>query len=526
MSIWRIFCLLFAFFAITLSINVSQVFAAVSWSETQPGGDADFSWTPSAMSSDGQKMIVGDQGGTLYISSDSGSSWEVIDPSDGTEAPDWLTTSMSSDGQIILAGIYGGGGRLYRSTDGGSIWSEIRPAGDTDLDWGASSMSSDGQIMLAGTRNSGRLYQSNNSGDGWSEIRPAGDTDQSWGSSNMSSDGSVMVTGVINGRLYLSTNAGSNWVEIQPAGDGDEQWLSVGMSSGGQVILVGNGNSLYLSTNTGSSWTEILPAGEADKSWAISSVSSDGETLFAGGEERLYLSTDGGDTWSQTQPAGDVNRNWTLGNISADSQVMLAGVYNGRLYLGSNPLPTPTSGGGSQSSSGSSNASSTPTCATTPNGSPNLFQINTTNKSATVYFSPVGSAQNYLISYGFDSNADQFNVFINQGASSGVLYYSVNELPTNSAVYFKVYAQNNCGQGNWSNTMQVVTSGRIYFKNLISQITSYIPNNTTDLGTKTPVSSKTVPTSHPVQKEKSTSKQVVKALSEDPKKSCFLFVCW
>ena len=512
------FSLIGGFFIFLISVSV--VFAAVSWSETQPGGEVDFSWTPSAMSSDGQKMIVGNQGGTLYISSNKGSSWELIDPTGGAEAPNWLTTSMSSDGQTMLAGVYGVGGRLYRSTDGGSNWSEIRPAGNADFDWSTTSMSSNGQIMLAGIRNSGRLYKSTNGGSNWSEIRPAGDTDQSWGSSNMSSNGQVMVAGVINGRLYLSTNAGSNWTEIQPAGDGDEQWSSVGMSSGGQVILVGNANSLFLSTNTGSSWIEVLPAGEVDKTWPISSVSSDGETLLTGGGDRLYLSTDGGDSWPQTQPAGNVDRNWTLGSISADSQVMLAGVYNGRLYLGSNPLPNSTSSGGSSSSS------STPTCATTPNGAPNLFQINTTNKSATVYFSPVGSAQNYLISYGFDSNANQFNVFTNQGASSGVLSYTVNELPINSAVYFKIYAQNNCGQGNWSNTVQVATSGRVYFKNLTARITSYIPNQTTVLGTKTSVSSKAIPTSHPFQKEKSTSKQELKVLSEAPKKSCFLFICW
>lgn len=500
------------------------MFATATWSETQPGGEADFSWTPSAMSSDGQKMIIGDQGGTLYLSSDKGSSWDVIDPSGGVVAADWLTTSMSSNGEIILAGIYGGGGRLYRSTDGGSNWSEIRPAGDTDHDWGATSMSSNGQIMLAGTRNSGRLYMSNNGGEGWSEVGPAGDTDQSWGSSNTSSNGQVMVAGVINGRLYLSTNAGSNWTEIQPAGDGDEQWLSVGMSSGGQVILVGNSNSLFLSTNTGSSWTEVFPAGVADKTWPISSISSDGETLFTGGGDRLYLSSDGGDNWSETQPAGDVNLNWSLGSMSSDSQVMLAGVYNGRLYLGSNPLPNSTSSGGSSSSS------STPTCATTPSGAPNLFQINTTNKSATVYFSPVGSAQNYLISYGFDSNANQFNVFTNQGASSGVLSYTVNELPINSAVYFKIYAQNNCGQGNWSNTMQVKTSGGVYYKNFGTQIiNSLMPPKATPLkvaSEKTPIQTKVgnVPKNPAVPNLNNQASSNIK--SSVPKKSCFLFICW
>ncbi len=505
----------------------SIVYAVATWEETQPGGNADFSWTPSAMSSDGQKMIVGDQAGTLYLSSDRGNSWDVIDPSGGAGAPDWLTTSMSSDGQIILAGIYGAGGRLYRSTDGGSNWSEVQPAGDSDHDWGTTSMSTDGQIMLAGTRNSGRLYMSVNGGTDWSEVQPAGDTDQSWGTTNMSSNGQVMVAGVINGRLYLSIDAGSNWSEIQPSGDQDQQWYSVGMSSNGQVILVGDALSPYLSKNTGNTWSQVYPAGVTDKRFPISSVSSDGQTMFTGGEDRLYISSDGGDNWSQTQPAGDSNYDWALGGMSSDSQVLLAGVYNGRLYLGSNPLPSPTSGGGSQSSSGNSN--STPTCTSIP-GAPDLFQISSNKSSATLYFAPISGSSNYLISYGMNTSANQYTVITDQGDSGGVQSFTVNDLPANTNIYFKVSSQNNCGQGSWSNTMQVKTSGGVYYKNFETQIiNSLMPSRATPLkvaSEKTPVQTKVgnVPKNPTVPSSNNQTSSNIK--SSVPKKSCFLFFCW
>ncbi len=501
-----------------------NTFAAVTWSEAQPGGAADYSWTPSAMSSDGQKMIVGNQWGFLYVSSNKGGNWDLVDPTGTAEEHNWLTTSMSSNGQIILAGVYGG--RLYRSTNGGNNWSEIRPAGNADFDWSTTSMSSDGQIMMAGIRGSGRLYKSTNGGDNWNEIRPAGDTDQSWASSNMSSNGQVMVAGVLNGRLYLSINFGSNWSEIQPAGEGDEQWYSTGMSSSGQVILVGNGNSLFISTNTGNNWTEVLPAGEVDKTWGISSISSNGETLFIGNSERLYFSTDGGDTWSQTQPAGDVNKNWTLGNMSADSRVMLAGVYEGRLYLGLNPSTT-----SSQSSSGTSDSSSTPTCATTPSGAPDLFQINTTAQTATLLFAPVGQANNYVVSYGFSSNANQFAVMTNQGSSTGVLSYTINALPNNATMYFKVYAQNNCGQGNWSNIMQVKTWGGVFYKNVIREVISkIITQKATTLNKETKPSSVSSKVSSHKSLDKVEKLNNANQKSPNPaydiKKSCILFICW
>jgi hypothetical protein len=147
------------------------------------------------------------------------------------------------------------------------------------------------------------------------------------------------------------------------------------------------------------------------------------------------------------------------------------------------PTPTPTSipssGGGSSSSTSSP---STSTCATRPSGVPDLFQINTTGSTATLFFPPVGNTSNYQISYGFTQESNQFRVKANQGSSTGALSYTVNSLPRNSTLYFKVYAQNNCGQGNWSNVMEVKTNGRKYFKNLISQIASVFPKQTTVLG--------------------------------------------
>lgn len=459
-------------------------YAALTWSETQPGGNMDLSWTPSAMSSDGQKMIVGVQNDGIYISSNGGDTWTEIFPTGVDDGPDWYTANMSSDGQKIVAGVFTG--RLYRSIDGGENWAEMQPAGDIDHSWYTTSMSSDGLVLLAGIRN-GRLYKSVDGGNFWSETQPAGNNNEEWSTSAMSSDGQKMIAGYL-GRIYQSTDKGDTWSEIQPAGDQDQTWQVAAMSPNGEVIIVGTSDQLFLSKNGSDTWAEVQPAGDTYKIWRLASVSSDGNTLFVGNSERLYLSSDTGDTWSETQPAGDVNKDWTLGSMSSDSHTLLAGVYGGRLYIGANPSPTPTpnSGGGGGSSSGSpNNSNTTPTCSTTPNGAPNLFQINTTKDSANLFFSPVANAQNYLISYGFDSNANQFNVFTNQGDSTGVLSYTVNSLPSGSNIYYKVFAQNNCGQGNWSNTMKVTTNGRIYYKDIISQITSIFPKQTTVLGAKT-----------------------------------------
>ena len=153
-TLLKSFCLLIFISTFIFSSNIS-VYAA-SWTETQPGGNQNYSWTPSAMSSDGQKMIVGVQNGGLYISSNRGGSWTEINPS-GVEDPGWYTANVSSDGTVLVVGIHNG--RLYRSEDGGENWSEMQPAGDSDYAWITTSISSDGEIMLAGIRN-GRMYRS------------------------------------------------------------------------------------------------------------------------------------------------------------------------------------------------------------------------------------------------------------------------------------------------------------------------------------------------------------------------------
>lgn len=449
----RVFLSVVVVFFIAL-FSASSVYAALTWTQTQPGGNNDFSWTPSAISSDGQKMIVGEQGGTLYISSNGGSSWTLIDPTGGIENPDWYTTSMSSNGQIIVAGVYAG--RLYRSTDGGDNWSEIRPDGNADVNWYTTSMSSDGQIMLAGV-NDGRMYKSTNGGDSWSETRPAGDTDIAWNSSKMSSDGQVMLAGSQT-RIYISTNAGSSWSETRPAGDVDLTWISIGISANGQVILAGTqGNILYLSTNGGSSWSAVNPTGATEEYWYISSVSSDGQTLFTGGGNRLYLSTDVGNNWSQTQPAGNVDRNWVLGSMSSDSQVLLAGVYDGRLYLGSNPLP-PTP----QQSSSNNTVNSTTTAPScndaTPNGIPNLFQIDAAGTYVNLYFTGVNGSSGYNINYGLNPNANQYGDSFG-GSGQWVVGRTISGLSPNTTYYFRVQAANGCTAGNWSSVVSVKTKG-------------------------------------------------------------------
>jgi hypothetical protein len=123
------------------------------------------------------------------------------------------------------------------------------------------------------------------------------------------------------------------------------------------------------------------------------------------------------------------------------------------------------------------NASFTfPNCtATAPTGVADLFQIDAKNTQATLFFAPApGEVSNYFVSYGYSADDERFGVFTNQGSSTGVLSYTINDLPPNMTFYFKVRPFHECSPGNWSNEMKITSpkgnTGVHYYKSFLSQV--------------------------------------------------------
>ncbi|HVZ66737.1 MAG TPA: SMP-30/gluconolactonase/LRE family protein [Patescibacteria group bacterium] len=318
----------------------------------------------------------------------------------------------------------------------------------------------------------------------------------------MDSFGHIYVTDSGNQRVEEFDSDGGFIAQIGSGGSGDGQFQNP------QGIAFDSANNLFVSdvtknnvqkfTNPTPSPTPtptLTPTPTPSQPTCSPSSSS---VVLSGGSVDATITASGGDG-TYTWLAGGSDSVNTSGSGNSIATVTYSSTGEYYVFATSNGIqstgcvvdvvnPTPTSSPGSNSNSSVSlppNQGITPTCSTTPNGSPNLFQINTKKDSATIYFSPVGNTQNYQISYGFDSSANQFNVMTNQGSSTGVLSFTVGSLPSNATIYFKVFAQNNCSQGAWSNTMQAKTNGGVYYKNIISQILSLLPKQTTVLGAKT-----------------------------------------
>jgi hypothetical protein len=126
---------------------------------------------------------------------------------------------------------------------------------------------------------------------------------------------------------------------------------------------------------------------------------------------------------------------------------------------------------GQENSSGSGTSSpSAPTCGDSPPLTiPDLFQINTQGRQATLYFTPAIRNSGYYISYSTKPIAEEHGVYVNLG-NEGVQKFTVDLLAPNKSYYFKVRGQNGCMPGKWSDVMKITTLGKyskmtaVYYK--------------------------------------------------------------
>jgi len=210
------------------------------------------------------------------------------------------------------------------------------------------------------------------------------------------------------------------------------------------------------------------------------------------------------------------------------------------------PTPTPTSTPTNNSSS--SNTPSTPPSYSCTDSKPlsnsNLFQIDITNNTAKLFFTPLTDTNHYYVSFSANPDAEKdgagADIILNR---EGVQSYTVYQLKPNTTYYFKVRGQNGCMPGNWSNIMKIKTNTirtanpSVFYKNTFTKAVSIVKsvknivlpqtNTNTAIPTITPAPQQTTITPAPSYYSQNTDNTntpnetpVVKA------KKCFLWWCW
>jgi hypothetical protein len=179
-------------------------------------------------------------------------------------------------------------------------------------------------------------------------------------------------------------------------------------------------------------------------------------------------------------------------NTNAYASIYGSGAYGSGVYgAASTPTPAPGSGSNnnsnsssnsnnSNSSSNSNNSNSSQTCSSqAPSSAPNLFQINTTNTTALLYFAPAGKPyDSYYVSFGNGKNDEGYGASFGQGQTGGVITYTVFYLKPNFTYTFKVRGGNGCASGAWSKSVSAKTTSS---KNSVQKYypLSFIPYTTT-----------------------------------------------
>jgi hypothetical protein len=237
----------------------------------------------------------------------------ALTPTSGTPGK-WNSSAISDDGQYVL--LAGSGSKLFVSPNNGVDWNAV----SSTRAWTSVATSSNGQKMLAGAMNS-KLYLSTNYGATWSSKAAS----KNWRAVAMSANGNTLYGAVVNGFIFKSTNGGSSWSQVAS----QQNWRALATSQNGQVVIAtAYGGALYVSTDSGSTWKSR----ENARNWSSISIADDGTAMVAtvaGGG--VYLSSDSGESWSAI--AGVERKTWNSVSCDATCSKFAISSVGGSLNL-------------------------------------------------------------------------------------------------------------------------------------------------------------------------------------------------
>jgi photosystem II stability/assembly factor-like uncharacterized protein len=233
---------------------------------------------------------------SLYYASlnNSGATWTT------NSAPHlvWNSITCSSDGTKLAASVNGGG--IYTSTNSGTTWTQQTNAPNANLVSIASS--ADGNKLVACVLDGGLIYNSTNAGATWTSNSVP---NWYWNSVASSADGNILVAAGTYNQICVSTNSGNTWqsrVNFSPPAAVNPEWHSVACSADGTKMVAMCSYyssfpsfSILASTNSGTSW-KIVSA--INQNWKAVASSADGKE---------FVAVSGGVYISQTVPTPQLN---------------------------------------------------------------------------------------------------------------------------------------------------------------------------------------------------------------------------
>jgi photosystem II stability/assembly factor-like uncharacterized protein len=299
--------------AILVSASEINCAFAEGWTQTSAPSNA---WQSVATSADGVNLVAVANLGTIYISTNSGSSWDPITNSLLSHL-NWRAVASSADGSKLLAGAQSSW--LYSSTNSGATW--IRQTNLPIVSWSTVAISGTGNKWFAFAQ---QMYISSDSGATWTTNNLPY---QYGGGAVVSAEGNTLAFGRSGYPLiYTSTNVGATWVT------NSMPFYIMGMAlsaDGSKLAVACLDGGILTSTNSGNTWAVTTAP---NIPWRGIASSADGNVLVAaeyyGSDGSIFYSTDAGLTWvSNNLP----NLQWTSLASSADGGKLFAAA-SGPIY--------------------------------------------------------------------------------------------------------------------------------------------------------------------------------------------------
>lgn len=295
--------------------------SAQIWTQTSAPSN---SWRFIASSADGSKLVALSNPYDIYVSTNSGSTWQkatngpVLLP--GTL---WNSLAGSADGCIWVATAFWwtspDNGGIYVSTNSGIGWTQTSTMSYLE----GIACSADGAKMTVLDYGYGNLT-STNSGRTWTQTSTQY---IAWDRIAGSADGTKLTAATFGfNTILLSTNSGVTW--SQHNGPPNNAAFPMASSADGSKLAgVSIGIGIFTSTNSGAVWiSNAVPSA----SWCGIASTADGTKLVAVATNGfIFTSTNAGAGWR----SNSVPRNyWVAVASSADGNKLAAAVNGGGIY--------------------------------------------------------------------------------------------------------------------------------------------------------------------------------------------------
>ena len=234
------------------------------------------------MDQNGVQAVVGDEG-SVFVSGD-GTAWEEVSSELGLSGR-VTVFEWSSDGDHGVIGD--SSGSVFVTSDGAGTWARLEGLRLQDFEWAVSaSIGPDGVQAVVGDEGSVLVLRD---GGGWENVALA--LSGRVRVSEWSADGDHGVIGGVDGSVYVTESAGASWRVLDV---GSIVTMAAFSANGVQGVISAEDGGVFVTTDGGENWQMLDVELRLNESAVRAALGADGVRVLVGDEGSVLVRTNGG----------------------------------------------------------------------------------------------------------------------------------------------------------------------------------------------------------------------------------------